>query len=97
MGMELQLRQSNSGSFSTQFAELKSSMTFEKAKHILGAYCIRTPKCDDRSKQEEAIRVACAQHYLKGYPEANVVDLVKDCFPACTRHLLAHLPRMCLH
>ena len=40
MGMELQLRQSNFGTDSTQYAELKKGTTYETAKWIVGAYCV---------------------------------------------------------
>ena len=58
MGMELQLRQSNSGPYSTQYAELKHDTTFEKAcqnfKATEGSSSIHCPSlsCVDTGLQE---------------------------------------------
>ena len=40
MGMELQLRQSNFGTYSTQYAQLRHDVTYGTAKEIIGAYCV---------------------------------------------------------
>ena len=40
MGMELQLRQSSFGSFSTGAAQLRRDMDFEEAREIIGAHCV---------------------------------------------------------
>ena len=48
-GMELQLRQSNFGSYSTDYARLREDTTQDTAKEIIGAYCI-TKKEDDSNQ-----------------------------------------------
>ena len=48
MGMELQLRQSNFGSFSTTRAQLRQGMDYGVASEIIGAYYVES---DDKDKE----------------------------------------------
>ena len=40
MWMELQLRQSNFGSYSTEYAQLREDITYDTVREIIRAYCI---------------------------------------------------------
>ena len=41
----------------------------------------------DPEENREAIRKVCALRYLDGYPDAKVIDPIKENFPACTMPL----------